>query len=93
MVYQLLNYIYGIEDLKKLLFFKSGIDFKYGNLSFNLLGKIVEFIFKKSYFEMVNILFKELKMKNIFCYFKEKIEYLVIGYSNDKNIFEKIIIL
>lgn len=89
-VHQLLNHTHGIEDLKKPLLFKPGTDFKYGNLSFNLLGKIVEFTSKKSYSEMANTLFKELKMKNTFCYSKEKIQHLVTGYSNDKNIFEKI---
>lgn len=89
-VHQLLNHTHGIADLKKPLLFKPGTDFKYGDLSFNLLGKIVEFTSNKSYSEMANTLFKELKMKNTFCYSKDKIQHLVSGYINDKNVFEMV---
>ncbi|MEO8236688.1 MAG: serine hydrolase domain-containing protein [Flavobacterium sp.] len=89
-VHQLLNHTHGITDLKKALLFKLGTDFKYGNLSFNLLGKIVEFTSKKSYSEMAKALFKELNMKNTFCYSKDKTQHLVSGYINDKNVFQMV---
>ncbi|WP_281322245.1 serine hydrolase domain-containing protein [Flavobacterium aestivum] len=88
-VHQLLNFSAGIpEDLGKKLLFKPGTDFKYGNTSFALLGKIVEFSTKKSYSTVANELFKELKMKNTFCYTKDNNQNLVSGYINSNNTFE-----
>jgi D-alanyl-D-alanine carboxypeptidase len=88
-VHQLLNFSAGIqEDLDKPLLFKPGSDFKYGNAAFSLLGKIVEFSTKKSYSEVANQLFKELKMKNTFCYMKDNNQNLVSGYLNSNNTFE-----
>jgi CubicO group peptidase (beta-lactamase class C family) len=85
-VHQLLNHSHGIVDLQKPLEFKPGTQFKYGNLNFSLLGKIVEFSTKKSYTEVANSLFKKLKMNHTFCYSKEKNQNLVTGYINDKNV-------
>jgi CubicO group peptidase (beta-lactamase class C family) len=87
-VHQLLNHTHGIVDLKKPLVFKPGTDFKYGNISFSLLGKIVEFSTKKSYSEVADALFEKLKMKHTFCYSKEKTQNLASGYINSKGIFE-----
>lgn len=87
-VHQLLNHTHGIVAVDKPLLFKAGSDFKYGDLSFNLLGKIVEFSSKKSYSEMTNELFKNLKMKHTFCYSKDKIQKLVSGYINTENSFK-----
>ncbi len=87
-VHQLLNHSHGIIDLQKVLLFKPGTDFKYGDLSFSLLGKIVEYSSKKSYSEMANALFKELKMNTTFCYSKDKNQNLVSGYINNKSVFE-----
>ncbi len=85
-VHQLLNHSHGILDLQKPLAFKPGTQYKYGNLSYALLGKIVEFSTKKSYTEAVNSLFKKLKMNHTFCYAKDKIQNLVTGYNNVKNV-------
>jgi CubicO group peptidase (beta-lactamase class C family) len=87
-VHQLLNHSHGIVDLQKPLAFKSGTNFKYGDLSFGLAGKIVEFTSKKSYSEVANALFKKLKMKNTFVYSENKIQRLVSGYINKNNVFE-----
>jgi D-alanyl-D-alanine carboxypeptidase len=88
-VHQLLNFSAGIqEDLDKPLLFKPGSDFKYGNAAFSLLGKIVEFTTKKPYSEIANELFKELKMKNTFCYVKDNNQNLVSGYLNSNNSFK-----
>lgn len=84
-VHQLLNHSHGIIDLQKPLAFKPGIDFKYGNLSFNLVAKIVEFSSKKSYTEVADSLFKKLKMNHTFCYSKDKEQNLATGYYNVKN--------
>jgi len=85
-VHQLLNHSHGIVDLQKPLEFKSGTQFKYGNLNFSLLGKIVEFSTKKSYTEVAETLFKKLKMSHTFCYSKDKIQNLAKGYYNEKNV-------
>ncbi|MCV2483442.1 beta-lactamase family protein [Flavobacterium sp. SH_e] len=84
-VHQLLNHSHGIIDLQKPLAFKPGTDFKYGNLSFNLVAKIVEFSSKKSYRDVAESLFKKLKMNHTFCYSKDKEQNLATGYYNVKN--------
>lgn len=48
-VHQLLNHTHGIIDIEKPLAFKPGTDFKYGNLSYILLGKIIENTSHKKY--------------------------------------------
>ncbi|WP_394774998.1 serine hydrolase domain-containing protein [Flavobacterium sp.] len=87
-VHQLLNHTHGIVDLQKPLAFKPGTDFKYGNISFNLLGKIVEFTTKKSYSEVADALFRKLNMKNTFCYSEDKKQNLTTGYNNKNGILE-----
>jgi CubicO group peptidase (beta-lactamase class C family) len=88
-VHQLLNHTHGIIDLQKPLLFKPGTDFKYGDLSFSLLGQIVAFSTQKKYPEVAADLFKKLNMKNTYCYSKDKTTQLVSGYINDKNVFTK----
>ncbi|ASK32560.1 serine hydrolase [Chryseobacterium sp. T16E-39] len=86
-VHQLLNHTHGIVDLDKPLAFKPGSDFKYGNLSNILLGKIIENTSHKTYSELANALFRELQMKDTFCYNKANIKRLVSGHiSNDKGL-------
>ncbi|MBS7231434.1 beta-lactamase family protein [Flavobacterium psychroterrae] len=87
-VHQLLNHTHGIVDLQKPLAFKPGTDFKYGNISFNLLGKIVEFTTKKSYSEVADALFRKLNMRNTFCYSEDKKQNLTTGYNNKNGILE-----
>ncbi|MFB3388125.1 serine hydrolase domain-containing protein [Flavobacterium sp. LAR06] len=87
-VHQLLNHTHGIVDLEKPLLFKPGTEFKYGNLGYSLLGKIIEATSKKSYSEIANAFFKELKMKNTFCYSKDKMKNIVSGYIDTNNTFE-----
>ncbi|SHG31047.1 serine hydrolase domain-containing protein [Flavobacterium johnsoniae] len=89
-VHQLLNHSHGIVDLQKPLAFKPGTQFKYGNLSFNLIGKIVEFSTKKSYNETAGALFKKLKMNQTFCYSKDKAQNLATGYFSSKNKMEPV---
>lgn len=87
-VHQLLNHTHGIIDTEKPLLFKAGTDFKYGNLSYALLGKIIEYSSKKSYTENATELFKQLKMNSTFCYSKDKIQKLVSGHYNTNNTFK-----
>ncbi|MHC0441497.1 serine hydrolase domain-containing protein [Flavobacterium sp. 3-210] len=89
-VHHLLNHTHGIVDLQKRLAFKSGTQFKYGDLSYTLLTKIIENSTKESYSEVAETLFKKLKMTNTYCYSKDKIQNLVTGYFNSKDTFEKV---
>ena len=86
-VHQLLNHTHGITVLEKPLLFKPGSDFKYGNLSNILLGKIIENVSHKTYTELANKLFRQLGMKNTFCYSKENRRNLVSGHMVENNIF------
>lgn len=87
-VHQLLNHTHGIADVEKPLLFKSGTEYKYGDLSNILLGKIIEFSTKQTYSENANELFKSLSMKNTFAYSKEKMQNVVSGYINKENVFQ-----
>ncbi|MCD0456055.1 beta-lactamase family protein [Chryseobacterium sp. LC2016-27] len=89
-VHQLLNHTHGITDLEKPLAFKPGTDFKYGNLSNILLGKIIEKTSKKTYRQLATELFKQLKMNDTFCYSKNDRKDLVRGYINKENKFSKV---
>lgn len=86
-VHQLLNHTHGIIDTEKPLLFMPGNDFKYGNLSNMLLGKIIEYASKKSYIENATELFRQLKMNNTFCYSKDKSQRVAKGHINKDNTF------
>ncbi|RQO29769.1 serine hydrolase [Taibaiella sp. KBW10] len=86
-VAQLLNHTHGIVDLEKPLAFKAGSDFKYGNLSYSLLGKIIAFSSGKSYAEMAANLFKQQKMTHTYCATTGKRPKQVSGHFNTNNTF------
>ncbi len=86
-VHQLLNHTHGITDLEKPLLFKPGSDFKYGNLSNILLGKIIENVSYETYTKLANNLFQQLGMKDTFCYSKENHRNLVSGHMNKNGVF------
>lgn len=87
-VHQLLNHTHGIVDTGKPLVFKPGTDYKYGNLSNNLLGRIIENVSQKTYRELAESLFQSLKMKNTFCYSENKKSRLVSGHELEKQVFK-----
>lgn len=87
-VHQLLNHTHGIVDLEKPLHFKPGSQFMYGNLSYSLLGKIIEYGSKKPYIENANALFKQMKMKHTLCYSGDKISDAVSGHYNRNDTFK-----
>ncbi|OXA93217.1 serine hydrolase domain-containing protein [Flavobacterium hercynium] len=89
-VHQLLNHSHGIIALDKPLLFKPGSDYKYGNLNFSLLGKIVEGTSGKSYSDLANALFRKLKMKNTNVYVKGQFPNLVTGYSIENNVYKPV---
>lgn len=88
-VHQLLNHTHGIDAIDKPLLFKLGTNFKYGNISNVLLGKIIAFSSKKTYNEMADSLFETLKMKHSFAYMKDKNKPIVTGYRNKEGVFTK----
>ncbi|CAH0336313.1 Protein flp [Flavobacterium sp. CECT 9288] len=87
-VHHLLNFSAGITDLDKPLLFKPGTDFKYGDTAYIILGKIIEKVTGRKYIDVANELFRELKMKNTFCYEHDKVQNRVQGYKNTNNNFE-----
>jgi D-alanyl-D-alanine carboxypeptidase len=89
-VHQLLNHTHGITDINKPLLFTPGSDFKYGNLSNILLGKIIENVSGSSYTQLANSMFQQLGMKNTFCYSKENQRQLVSGHMTEKNVFSTV---
>lgn len=85
-VHQLLNMSAGIVSLDKPLAFKPGTDFHYSNPAYGLLGQLIEKVTGKKYIEVANKLFKELKMKNTYCYEIDKPnDGLVNGYWLSKD--------
>ncbi len=87
-VHQLLNFSAGITEIDKPLSFKPGTDFLYGVTTYTMLSNIFEKVTGKKYIEAANDLFKELKMKNSFCYEEDKKNNVVKGYVNTKDVFK-----
>ena len=87
-VHQLLNFSAGITDIDKPLIFTPGTNFKYGNTTYMMLGKIIEKVTGRKYIDVANDLFKELKMKNTYCFEQDKIQNRVQGYRNANNNFK-----
>ncbi len=63
-IHQLLNHTSGIVNLEKPLATKPGSTFKYTDLNYILLGKIVEAVTKNTYESVVNELFSVCGMRN-----------------------------
>lgn len=84
-VHQLLNHTHGINDITKPLLFKPGTEFKYGNYSNLLLGKILTNVTGKSYRELATNLFKEIGLSDSFVYSETEKHQLVQGYFFKNN--------
>lgn len=89
-IHHLLNHTHGITDLEKPTSFKAGSQFKYGNLSYMMLGEILKNTTGKNFTELAGSLFKKLKMNQTFVYNKKNNQSLVPGYMNENNQFEKV---
>lgn len=89
-IHNLLNHTHGIVDIEKPTAFKAGSQFKYGNLSYVLLGEILQNTTGKNFTELANSLFKRLKMKKTFVYNHQNNQALVPGYRSENNQFEKV---
>lgn len=89
-VHQLLNHTHGITDTEKPLLFKPGSEFKYGNLSNILLGKILENVTGQPYRQLADNLFHQLGMKDTFCYSKENQGRLVSGHLTNGHVFSTV---
>lgn len=84
-IHQLLNHTHGIKSVDDALLFTPGSQFKYGNLSYALLGKILENVYKKSYLELVNQLFKEVGMTKSYCFSENEPNKAITGFMNLEN--------
>ncbi|WP_294287666.1 serine hydrolase domain-containing protein [uncultured Chryseobacterium sp.] len=89
-IHQLLNHTHGITDLNKPLAFKPGSDFRYGNLSTILLGKIIEKVSGQSYKSTAENLFRKLGMNDTFFYSKDGNRKPVTGQMADRNVFSAV---
>lgn len=89
-VHHLLNHTHGISDIEKPAAFKAGSQFKYGNLSYMLLGDILKNTTGKSFKELAGLLFKKLNMNSTFIYNSRNNQSLVPGYKSENNQFEKV---
>ncbi|SDJ12164.1 serine hydrolase domain-containing protein [Chryseobacterium jejuense] len=89
-IHNLLNHTHGIVDLEKPVAFKAGSQFKYGNLSYTLLGEILQNTTGESFTELATTLFKKLKMEKTFVYNSKNNQALVPGYRSEHNQFEKV---
>ncbi|MFS4473669.1 serine hydrolase domain-containing protein [Chryseobacterium sp. T20] len=89
-IHHLLNHTHGITKLEKPSAFKAGSQFKYGNLSYMMLGEILKNTTGKSFTELASSLFKKLKMDQTFVYNTKNNPSLVPGYMNENNQFEKV---
>ncbi len=89
-IHHLLNHTHGIIDTEKPAVFKAGTQFKYGNLSYALLGDILKNTTGKSFTELAGSLFKKLKMQKTFIYNSRNNQSLVPGYRSENNQFEKV---
>ncbi len=84
-IHHLLNHTHGIKTVDETLLFEPGTQFKYGNLSYVLLGKILENVYQKSYKDLVNELFKEVGMKESFCFSEYEPSKSISGFMNVEN--------
>ncbi|SMO70608.1 CubicO group peptidase, beta-lactamase class C family [Chryseobacterium rhizoplanae] len=89
-IHHLLNHTHGITDINKPAAFKAGSQFKYGNLSYMLLGEILKNTTGKNFTELASSLFKKLKMNKTLVYNTKSNQALVPGYMNEDNQFEKV---
>lgn len=85
-VHHLLNNTSGIVALDKPLSFKPGTDYYYSNPGYGLVRPILENVTGKTFITLANSLFKELKMRDSYCFEIGKPDTrLITGYrvSND----------
>ncbi|TZF99285.1 beta-lactamase family protein (plasmid) [Chryseobacterium panacisoli] len=89
-IHHLLNHTHGITDINKPTSFKAGSQFKYGNLSYMMLGEILKNTTGKSFTELATSLFKKLRMDKTLVFNTKNNQSLVPGYMNEGNQFEKV---
>lgn len=84
-VHHLLNHTSGIADLGKPLAFRPGSHFKYTDLNYILLGKILESLLNTTYQTVAGDLFKRCGMKNTYAPEANSQALLVDGHRYDKD--------
>ncbi len=80
-VHQLLNHTSRIVDVDKPLVFKAGTSFKYSDLNYVLLGKIIESTTGKTYQATANAFFKKCGMNSSFVPDAGDEQKLINGYQ------------
>lgn len=81
-IHQLLIHTHGIKSITEPLEFKVGSQFKYSQLGYDLLAKILEKITSKSFLELSTNLFKEHSLESTFHPENKSYKNLVKGYQN-----------
>lgn len=90
-IHQLLIHTHGIKSLKEPLEFKAGSKFKYSQLGYDLLAKILEKVTSKSFLELSTNLFEKHSLEHTFHPENKSYKNLVKGYQkiNGELIFEE----
>jgi D-alanyl-D-alanine carboxypeptidase len=83
-IHQLLTHTHGITETGKPLAFRQGTEYKYSQLGYELLSKIVEKVSGKSFAALSDALFKSCNMNSTF-HPDNKAYNLVAGYTEDKE--------
>jgi len=88
-IHQLLTHTHGIVDLEKPLEFKQGSQFRYSQLGYELLARVLEKVTGKTFEEISTDFFKQYKLKNTFHPDNKNYKSLVKGYEeNEKGVLE-----
>jgi D-alanyl-D-alanine carboxypeptidase len=83
-IHQLLTHTHGINETGKPLAFRQGTQYKYSQIGYELLSKIIESVSGKSFKSLSAELFQSCKMFNTF-HPDNKAFNVVPGYTEDKE--------
>ena len=84
-IHHLLTHTHGIRSTKEPLEFELGSKFKYSQLGYNLLARILEQVTDKSFENLATELFNKYKLSNTFHPNNKTYKNLVNGYKENKN--------
>lgn len=89
-VHHLLTHTDGIDELDKPLFFSPGTSYRYNQINFDLLAKILESVNHKPFAIQCKDLFEKLGMKHSYHPANKPFQHLVKGYAeNEDGTFEE----
>lgn len=84
-IHHLLTHTHGITDLEKPLEFDEGSQFKYSQLGYELLARILQKVTGKTFEKLSTQLFEKYGLENTFHPKTEKYKHLVKGYEENEN--------